>query len=269
MFLRLGTFWGFGCFGFGTFWSMGRFEAWYACLGDLLDLGRFETETFRLGTLCLGTFCPWTFCRSALNLTSETGQMCKIFGNWNDKLYLHGIPQHDWLWLFLHPCYCTVCMCWPVCCINVNDNIRIHVRKELQELVRGGIRNKLDYWNKKITVKARKVLIIQLFFVYPVSIRIHFSQHSNYCLMAVANSSAAMVVVRVSSKQSNFFFGSNRNELKLNLFRLFFGLFRETKQIFFRFVSVFRSGIEITETNRNKPKKSPKNKSLLGGPRNN
>jgi hypothetical protein len=57
-------------------------------------------------------------------------------------------------------------------------------------------------------------------------------------------------VPRVSSKQSNFFFGSNRNEPKLNLFRLFFGLFRETKQIFFRFVSVFRSGIETTETNR-------------------
>ncbi len=61
--------------------------------------------------------------------------------------------------------------------------------------IRGGIGNKLDYWNKKITVKARKVLIIQLFFVYPMSVRIHFSQHSNYCLMAVANSLAAMIVV--------------------------------------------------------------------------
>ncbi len=38
---------------------------------------------------------------------------------------------------------------------------------------------------------------------------------------------------RVSSKQSNFVFGSNRNKPKLNLFRLFFGLFRETKNIFF------------------------------------
>ncbi len=28
-----------------------------------------------------------------------------------------------------------------------------------------------------------------------MSIRIHFSQHSNYCLVAVANSSVAMVVV--------------------------------------------------------------------------
>jgi hypothetical protein len=52
----------------------------------------------------------------------------------------------------------------------------------------------------------------------------------------------------VSSKQSNFVFGSNRNEPKLNLFRLFFGLFRETKQNFFRFDSVFRTGIETTET---------------------
>ncbi len=38
---------------------------------------------------------------------------------------------------------------------------------------------------------------------------------------------------RVSSKQSNFFFGSNQNIPKLNVFRLFFGLFRETKNIFF------------------------------------
>jgi hypothetical protein len=37
---------------------------------------------------------------------------------------------------------------------------------------------------------------------------------------------------RVSSKQSNFFFGSNRNKPKLNLFRLFFGWFRETKILF-------------------------------------
>ncbi len=35
---------------------------------------------------------------------------------------------------------------------------------------------------------------------------------------------------RVSSKQSNYFVGSNRNE---PLFRLFFGLFRETKHLFF------------------------------------
>jgi hypothetical protein len=38
---------------------------------------------------------------------------------------------------------------------------------------------------------------------------------------------------RVSSKQSIFFFGSNRNKPKLNLFWLFFGLFCETKKKFF------------------------------------
>jgi hypothetical protein len=82
------------------------------------------------------------------------------------------------------------------------------------------------------------------------------------------------VHARVSSKQSNFFFGSNRNKSKLNLFRLFFGLFRETKKHFFRFVSVFRTGIETTETNRIFSKQTETNQknlekcSLLGGPRN-
>jgi hypothetical protein len=80
---------------------------------------------------------------------------------------------------------------------------------------------------------------------------------------------------RVSSKRSNFIFGLNRNKPKLNLFRLFFGLFRETKKQFFRFVSVFRTVIETTETNRTlskqtetNKKKSPKKRFLLGGPRN-
>ncbi len=74
---------------------------------------------------------------------------------------------------------------------------------------------------------------------------------------------------RVSSKQSNFFFGSNRNKPKLNLFQLFFGLFRETKKHFFLFVSVFRTGIETTETNRifsKQTEKISKKRSLLGGP---
>ncbi len=56
----------------------------------------------------------------------------------------------------------------------------------------------------------------------------------------------------VSSKQSKFVFGSNRNKPKLNLFRLFFGLFRETKKHFFRFVSVFRTGIETNRKNLQK-----------------
>jgi hypothetical protein len=50
------------------------------------------------------------------------------------------------------------------------------------------------------------------------------------------------------------FLGSNRNKPKLNLFQLSFGLlFRETKNFFFglyRFVSMFRTGIETTGTNR-------------------
>jgi hypothetical protein len=59
----------------------------------------------------------------------------------------------------------------------------------------------------------------------------------------------------VSSKQSNFFFGSNRNKPKLNLFRLFFGLFW--------FVSVFRTGIKTTETNRIFSKQTKANRKNL------
>jgi hypothetical protein len=73
--------------------------------------------------------------------------------------------------------------------------------------------------------------------------------------------------LRVSSKQSNFFFGSNRNKPKLNLFRLFFGLFCKTNKHFFRFVSVF----ETTARNRILSKQTEKifkKRSLLVGPRN-
>ncbi len=45
-------------------------------------------------------------------------------------------------------------------------------------------------------------------------------------------------------------FGSNRNKPKQDLFRVCFGLFRETKKKKFLFVSVFRTYIETTETNR-------------------
>jgi hypothetical protein len=41
-----------------------------------------------------------------------------------------------------------------------------------------------------------------------------------------------------------------RYKPKQDLFRVCFGLFRETKKINFRFVSVFRTYIETTETNR-------------------
>ncbi len=55
------------------------------------------------------------------------------------------------------------------------------------------------------------------------------------------------------------------------MFRLFFGLFCEPKNIFFslfRFVLVFRTGIETTETNRiflKQTEKISKQLSLLGG----
>ncbi len=55
---------------------------------------------------------------------------------------------------------------------------------------------------------------------------------------------------RVSSKQTKINFGSNRNKPKQDLFCVCFGLFHETKNKTFRFVSVFRTYIETTETNR-------------------
>jgi len=65
----------------------------------------------------------------------------------------------------------------------------------------------------------------------------------------------------VSSKQTKKF----RFEPKQDLFRFCFSLFRETKNKKFRFVSVFRTYIETTEThrtvfetNRNNPKFSEK-----------
>jgi hypothetical protein len=77
----------------------------------------------------------------------------------------------------------------------------------------------------------------------------------------------------VSSKQTNINFGSNRNKPKQDLFRVCFGLFRETKNKKFRFVSVFRTYIETTETkrsvshqnetNRNNPKFSEKYPNIL------
>jgi hypothetical protein len=79
---------------------------------------------------------------------------------------------------------------------------------------------------------------------------------------------------RVSSKQSNFFFGSNRNKPKLNLLRLFVDFFRETKKHFFGLFRCFRlvsKQPKQTEFSRNKLKQTEKifkKRSLLGGPRN-
>jgi hypothetical protein len=63
----------------------------------------------------------------------------------------------------------------------------------------------------------------------------------------------------VSSKQTRNIFGLNRKEPKLNLFRLCFGLFHETKKYFFRLVSVFRTCIETTETNMHVSKQTETN----------
>ncbi len=66
---------------------------------------------------------------------------------------------------------------------------------------------------------------------------------------------------RVSSKQSNIFFGPNQNKPKLNLFRLFFGLFRETKKHFFGLFRCFgpvSKQPKQTEFSRNKPKQTKK-----------
>ncbi len=65
-----------------------------------------------------------------------------------------------------------------------------------------------------------------------------------------------IVPTRVSSKWKKKCFGSNRNKPKQDLFRVCFGLFRETKICFFRFVSVFRTYIETTETNRTVSKRT-------------
>jgi hypothetical protein len=45
------------------------------------------------------------------------------------------------------------------------------------------------------TVKARKVFFYQLFLLYPMSIRMHFSRHSKHRLVAVANFSVVKVLI--------------------------------------------------------------------------
>jgi hypothetical protein len=54
------------------------------------------------------------------------------------------------------------------------------------------------------------------------------------------------------TRNNHIFFGSNRNEPKLNLFRLFFSLLLETK-LFFQFVSVCFGVLNRYRNNRNKP----------------
>jgi hypothetical protein len=84
---------------------------------------------------------------------------------------------------------------------------------------------------------------------------------------------AAADLLQLGCPRNNqiIFFVSNRNKPKLNLFRLFFGLFHETKKHFFWFVSVFRTVIETTETDRIFSQQTEKNLQKtfsIGGPRN-
>jgi hypothetical protein len=73
-----------------------------------------------------------------------------------------------------------------------------------------------------------------------------------YKVLSVRQFLTKVMTTRVSSKQTKKFFGSNRNKPKHNLFRLIFGLFRETKNLFFRFVSVCFGVSDTLRNNRNK-----------------
>ncbi len=63
-------------------------------------------------------------------------------------------------------------------------------------------------------------------------------------------SSHDFTLTRVSSKQTKIDFGSNRSKPKQDLFPVCFNVFRENNNKKFRFVLVFRTYIETTETNR-------------------
>jgi hypothetical protein len=68
-------------------------------------------------------------------------------------------------------------------------------------------------------------------------------------------------IPRVSSKQTKYIFGLKRKEPKHNLFRLFFGLFRETKKLFFGLFQCFEHvWKQPKQTNlfRKKPKQTKK-----------
>ncbi len=71
-----------------------------------------------------------------------------------------------------------------------------------------------------------------------------------------------MVQLEVGCPRNNhFFFSLNRNKPKLNLFRLFFGLFHETKKLFFGLFRCFgpvSKQPKQTEFSRNKPKQTEK-----------
>ncbi len=67
------------------------------------------------------------------------------------------------------------------------------------------------------------------------------------------------VIARVSSKWKKKIFGSNRNKPKQDLFRVCFGLFRETQKFFFglfRCIEPLPKQPKQTELFRNEPKQS-------------
>jgi hypothetical protein len=69
-------------------------------------------------------------------------------------------------------------------------------------------------------------------------------------------------VPRVTSKQTKIIFGSNRNKLKQDLFRVCFGLFRETKKKnfgLFRCFEPISKQPKQTDLFRNKPKQTETN----------
>ncbi len=66
-------------------------------------------------------------------------------------------------------------------------------------------------------------------------------------------------------RKNQIFFRFEPKRPNLNLFRLFFGLFRETKQFFFGLFQCFRPVSEQPK----QTEKSQENKSLFGCPRNN
>ncbi len=95
-----------------------------------------------------------------------------------------------------------------------------------------------------------------------ITIRKNWPVGSSKCLSHVKKlgprQDFGSVLNRVSSKQTKINFGSNRNKPKQDLFRVCFGLFRETKNKKFRFVSnLYRNNRNKQNCffrNRNKPK---------------
>ncbi len=87
---------------------------------------------------------------------------------------------------------------------------------------------------------------------------VHFSQFFSYRLSLFPHPLCPR-----NKKKKNFV--SNGNKPLLNLFRLFFVMFRETKKHFFGLFRCFGRVSNQTEFCRNKPKKSPKKRSVLGG----